>query len=392
MPETSDHRHDVHLVDTTLRDGIQAPGVVFSTEEKCCLATALDAAGIAEIEAGIPIADPAVADDIRALISLGLRARLTGWCRLRGDDLDAAAACGLTAVHLSLPASSRLCLAFGHDPAWWRDQLVCLVPRACARFRYVSIGLQDIGGATVEEAVLMARLAVANGAHRIRLADSNGALTPHRVAQLVTAMRLRVPPTTWGFHAHNDLGLATANTLAAFEAGASHLDVTVNGLGERAGNARLAEVATTLQLALGCDSGLNLRALPLLSRLVANSANRPVPADMPLVGRDVFRHTSGLHAAARTREPDAYQVCPPTLVGRPVPVQADAGAMSGRQALAHALLAATGKLPTPEELAALLPHVHAAARNRKRSLRRAELLSLYQEARKQQSTNTKEQP
>ncbi len=374
------NRSRVRLVDTTLRDGAQAPGVVFSTKEKCRLASALDAAGIAEIEAGIPAADARTASDIRALVDLGLRARLTGWCRLRSEDLVAAAACGLTAVHLSLPASKRLCAAFHHDPAWWRNQLAELVPQACAAFRYVSIGLQDIGGAVVEEAADLARLAVVAGAHRIRLADSNGALLPRRVGQIVTELRTHVPGTEWGFHAHNDLGLATANTLAAFEAGATHLDVTINGLGERAGNARLAEVAAILRFAIECDPGIDLRALPELSQFVAQAARRHVPPDAPLVGRDVFLHTSGLHCAARTSDTSVYQVCPPEAIGRSAQPPVIVGVQSGRHVLAAALQA-LAQSPTPAELEALLPRVHAAAREHKRELRNGELLALYEDIR-----------
>ena len=367
----------VRLVDTTLRDGAQAFGVTFTTEEQCRLAGALDAAGVAEIEAGIPAAGERAAADIRALIGLGLRARLTGWCRLRAEDLTAAADCGLSAVHLSLPASQRLSAAFGHNPQWWQNQLAALLPQASAMFRYVSVGLQDIGGATLEEAADLALRAVAGGAHRIRLADSNGTLTPRCVATLVSTLRRRVPGTEWGFHAHNDLGLATANTLAAFEAGALHLDVTINGLGERAGNARLAEVATALRVAFECDCGVNLQALPSLSRLAAQSSKRSLPVDMPLVGRDVFLHTSGLHCAARMRNATVYQVCQPATVGRSEQAWV-AGVQSGRHAL-ETVLRTAGEVPSEESLAALLPRVHELSRARKRYLHVSELLTLYRE-------------
>ena len=381
-----DRGREVWLVDTTLRDGAQAPGVAFTTREKCQLARALDAAGIAEIEAGIPATGDAAMADIRALLTLGLRARLTGWCRLRAGDLEAAAACGLSAVHLSLPASRRLCMAFGHEPAWWREQLTRLVPQACASFRYVSVGLQDIGGAVIEETTALASLAVKAGAHRIRLADSNGALAPRRVAQLLAELRAQLPGTVLGFHAHNDLGLATANTLAAFEAGATHLDVTINGLGERAGNARLAEVATALRVAFACDPGVKLEALTSLSQLVARLTHRHLPVDMPLVGRDVFQHTSGVHCAARLRDTSVYQVCQPALVGQAEPAWV-AGAQSGRQAL-ETILRAAGEAPGAEELAALLPRVHETARARKDSLLVPDLLTLYREVCDMQTSRT----
>ncbi len=274
----------IEIVDTTLRDGEQSAGVVFSDEERMKIILALDKANVKWIEAGIPAMGEQECEALRTMLTLPVKSNFIAWNRANLQDIRASIECGFQFVHVSLPVSDlHIDYKLQKSKDWVLDQLKTCLGYLKSFGVTIIVGAEDASRADPEFFLKYADVAAAYGAIRIRYADTVGCLdhfmTYNNIKSIVNRSPLPVE-----IHAHNDFGLALANTMAAYRAGAEFASVTITGIGERAGNASLEETVAALKHFYNFDCGIKLDILPLVTEIVSKASERTLFSYKPIVG------------------------------------------------------------------------------------------------------------
>jgi homocitrate synthase NifV len=367
----------VYVDDTTLRDGEQTAGVVFSNEEKIHIARMLDSMGVHQIEAGIPAMGGDEMEAIKAIIGLGLKSSIITWNRPVISDIDCSLECGTRAVALSVSASDiHIQYKLRQSREWVLQSIKKATKYAKSHDLYVSVNAEDASRAAPDFLIQFAQVARDAGADRLRFCDTVGVLEPFRTYEAIRRLIEEVGIDI-EMHTHNDFGMATANALAGIRAGARWVNTTVNGLGERAGNASLAEVVMALKHIEKMDVGIDTTRLRELSLYVAEASQRPLPVSQAIIGDNIFAHESGIHADGVLKHPPTYEAFSPEEVGLERQI------MVGKHSGSHTILfkfAHEFGIELPEDIAReILARARAMALRRKRALFDKELVLIYQE-------------
>ncbi|OGS66009.1 MAG: 2-isopropylmalate synthase [Euryarchaeota archaeon RBG_19FT_COMBO_69_17] len=306
----------VRIFDTTLRDGEQTPGVALSTRDKLQIAQVLDDLGVDSIEAGFPVNSPGEFEAVKAIADAGLKAKICALNRCNQADLDASIKAEVDEAHVFIATSD---IHLTHKLRMSREQVlekaVWAVDYARAHGLVVEYSAEDATRTDIGFLKQVIRKVEEAKADRFDVADTVGSITPEAMRYIVRELRSvsRIPIAV---HCHNDFGLATANSLAAVDAGAEQVHVTVNGIGERAGNASLEEVVMGLHAFFGITTGIDTTKLMLASKLVSRLTGITVQPNKAIVGDNAFAHESGIHVHGILGDASTYEPIRPDVVGR----------------------------------------------------------------------------
>jgi methanogen homocitrate synthase len=379
---------DIEICDVTLRDGEQTPGVVFAKEQKLAVASELDSMGIEVIEAGFPVVSANEKEIVKEIANQGFKARICCLSRAVKGDVDAALDCDVDIVSIFI-AMSDLHLNYKYHRTF-DEMLGCAketIEYATDHGLKVRFAAEDSSRTPIDR--LKRAFKEVENEYKVQyvsLADTVGILNPTTTQYLVSEIYKSVN-TSICIHCHDDLGMATANTLAAAEAGAKQLHTTVNGIGERAGNASLEEVMVALRVQYGIER-YDTTKLTALSGMISEYSGITPQVNKAVVGQNAFTHESGIHVAAILEEPRTYELFLPEMVGgkRNLVV----GKHTGTKAL-KGIINSIGLCLEREELCALIEKVKVCTEEKHKSISREQLERLIAQVIQEQKTSSKQE-
>lgn len=305
----------ITVYDTTLRDGEQTPGVCLRTQEKLKIARKLDELGLHQIEAGFPVVSKEENRSVKAIVAENLDAEILVLSRTKKEDIDIALDCDVDGIITFMGTSA---LHLKHKLKVNKEDAlnICMnsIEHAKDHGLFVAFSAEDATRTDLDFLKQIYSRAELYGVDRVHIADTVGAISPQGMDYLVRELKKEIN-TEIALHCHNDFGMALSNSISGLLAGASAVSTTVNGIGERAGNASLEELVMTLLLIYGVDLKFNISVFYELSQLVEELTNMKVPYNKPIVGKNVFRHESGIHVDAVLEEPLTYEPFVPELIG-----------------------------------------------------------------------------
>jgi len=367
---------DPKVNDTTLRDGEQTPGVVFSIDEKVEIAKLLDEIGVQQIEAGTPVMSEHEQKAVSQIVREGLKASIMGWARAAKQDVDAVLKTSADAVAISIATSDiHLQYKLGMTREEVLERASSMVEYAKDHGLYVSLNSEDATRTEFPFLKEFAQKGLEAGADRLRICDTLGVLIPESTRYLVSRV-LREVGIPVEIHTHNDYGLAVANALAAFEVGAEWCSTTVNGLGERAGNSSLEGVIMGLAKLYNLETDFKIDRLYKISRYVEKASGLPVPPNRSIVGKHMFTHESGIHVDGVLKYPYTYESFLPDEIG------ASRRIVIGKHSGKHAVwdkLKELGIEVSKEQLVEIVGIIKDRAQQRKSAITDAELREIARE-------------
>lgn len=343
------------VLDTTLRDGEQTPGVSLNIEQKLLIAEALDKLGVDIIEAGTAIASEGDFKAIKEISNAGLNAEICSFARIKKIDIDAATDADADSIFMVAPSSEiHISSKF---PGKSEDDVIEMsveaVEYAKERGLIVEFGAEDASRAKLEFIKRLFKAVVDAGADRLTFADTVGVLTPEKAENIMKELtsEFNVPIA---IHCHDDFGFATVNTVFAVKGGASEFHATVNGIGERAGNAALEEVVIALEVLYNIKTKINKKNIYNVSKLVEKLTKVSIPPNKAIVGENAFTHESGIHTSAILRNASTYEPITPEMVGRTRHIVL--GKHAGRASV-EAIMKELGYKATPEQMKEILARI-----------------------------------
>ena len=374
----------IKIVDTTLRDGEQTAGVVFANHEKVTIAQMLSDLGVNQLEVGIPAMGGDEEEAIKAICKKNLKPSIMAWNRAVISDIEKSIECGVDAAAISISVSDiHIEHKLKTTRQWVIENMVKSVEFAKKNGLYVSVNGEDASRADIDFLEEFIREAKRAGANRFRYCDTVGIMEPFSTRDIIKELNTRTDMDI-EMHTHNDFGMATANALAGVLGGASHIGVTVNGLGERAGNAALEEVLMALKHVYGYKLNMDTTMFKEVSEYVSKAAGRELPAWKAIVGNNMFRHESGIHADGAIKNPKNYEAFDPSEVG--LERQIVIGKHSGKAAIVNKFL--EYGIDIDDNLAEeILKKVRELAVMLKRRLFDKELVQIYKDLVKDKSVN-----